>query len=130
MLYRCDGYTPRENRCQKYFDDQLPELNDKTIVNSLGWKGARPLNRNDAITYSLGVIDPEQFTLTKVLAIGETLFEAKSALRLIGADGTILEIKGVEGCDRFAQYNLRGVQTALAQRNSQRYRITIEYKYS
>ena len=79
---------------KKYFDDQLPELNDKAIVNSLGWKGARPLNRNESIAYSLGAIDPGQFTLMKVHVVGETLFEAKSTLRLGGADGTIVEIKG------------------------------------
>ena len=81
---------------KKYFDDQLPELNDKAIVNNLGWKGARPLNRNEGISYSLGNIDPEQFTLMKIQAIGETLFEAKSTLRLIGADGTIVEIRGTK----------------------------------
>lgn len=81
---------------RKYFDEQLPVLNDKAIVNSFGWKGARPLNRNEGISYSLGNIDPEQFTLMKVQAVGETLFETKSSLRLIGADNAIVEIKGTK----------------------------------
>ena len=79
---------------KKYYDDEMPELSDKAIVNSLGWKGARPLNRNEAITYTLDAVVPEQFTLTKVQVVGETLFDAKSSLRLIGADGAIVEIKG------------------------------------
>lgn len=81
---------------KKYFDDQLPELNDKAIVNSLGWKSARPLNRSEKISYSLRNIDPEQFTLMKVQAIGETLFESNSVLRLVGADKTVVEIKGAK----------------------------------
>jgi type I restriction-modification system DNA methylase subunit len=80
----------------KYFDDQLPELNDKAIVNGLGWKGARPLNRSEGISYSLDNMDPQQFTLMKVQTIGETLFESKSTLRLVGADGTVVEIKGAK----------------------------------
>jgi type I restriction-modification system DNA methylase subunit len=81
---------------KKYFDDQLPELNDKAIVNGLGWKGARPLNRSAGISYSLDNMDPQQFTLMKVQTIGETLFESKSTLRLVGADGTVVEIKGAK----------------------------------
>jgi type I restriction-modification system DNA methylase subunit len=81
---------------KKYFSDELPELNDKAIVNSLGWKGARPLNRSESIAYSLGSINPEQFTLTKVQVVGETLFESNSTLRLTGADNSIVEIKGVK----------------------------------
>ncbi|MDI6804390.1 MAG: hypothetical protein QME58_11185, partial [Bacteroidota bacterium] len=78
---------------KKYFDDDTPALNEKTIVNSLGWKGARPLKRNDAITYSIGHIEPEKFTLVKYQMVGETLFESKAVLRLIGADSSVVEIK-------------------------------------
>lgn len=79
---------------KKYFDKKLPPLNDKAIVNSLGWSGARPLKRNDAVSYTLGQINPEQFTLAKVNAVGETLFESRATIRLIGVDGSVVEIKG------------------------------------
>jgi adenine-specific DNA-methyltransferase len=79
---------------KKYFDDDIPPLHEKAIVNSLGWKGARPLKRNDAITYSIGQIEPEKFTLVKYQMVGETLFESKAIVRLIGADSSIVEIKG------------------------------------
>lgn len=79
---------------QKYFNDDLPELSDKAIVNSLGWKGARPLRRNDALKYTLGHIETEQFTLAKTQIVGETLFESQAVLRLIGVDGAVVEVKG------------------------------------
>ncbi|MDP2208480.1 MAG: N-6 DNA methylase [Bacteroidota bacterium] len=78
---------------KKYYDDEIPVLNDKTIVSSLGWKGARPLKRNDAIAYSIGQIEPEKFTLVKYQMVGETLFESKAVVRLIGADSSVVEIK-------------------------------------
>jgi hypothetical protein len=78
----------------KYFDDTVPELDDKLVVHGLGWSSARPLNRNDSIKYSLGTIEPEHFTLEKAQLIGETLFDSQSALRLIGVDGSVIEIKG------------------------------------
>lgn len=81
---------------KKYFDDDLPELKVAAIINSLGWKGARPLNRNDGISYSLSDIDPEKFTLMKVKTGDENLFEANPSLHLVGADNTIVEIKGTK----------------------------------
>jgi hypothetical protein len=79
---------------QKYFGSTVPELSDKTIVHSLGWNGARPLNRSDAIKYSLGKIEPEDFMLAKVQMVGETLFESRSTIRLIGIDDSVIEVKG------------------------------------
>lgn len=79
---------------KKYFDGDIPPLNEKAIVNSLGWKGARPLKRNDAISYSIGQIEPEKFTMVKYQMVGETLFESKAIVRLIGADSSVVEIKG------------------------------------
>ncbi|MBU1421631.1 MAG: N-6 DNA methylase [Bacteroidetes bacterium] len=79
---------------KKYFVEKVPPLNDKAIVSSLGWGGARPLKRNDAISYTLGQINPEQFTLAKVNAVGETLLESRATIRLMSVDGSVVEVKG------------------------------------
>jgi hypothetical protein len=76
----------------KYYEE-LPELDDKRIVHSLGWGAARPIKQNDSIKYSLGTIEPENFILNKVQIVGENLFESQNSLRLIGSNGTIVEFR-------------------------------------
>ena len=76
----------------KYYEE-LPELDDKGIVHSLGWSAARPIKQNDSIKYSLGTIEPENFILNKVQIAGENLFESQNSLRLIGSNGTIVEFR-------------------------------------
>ncbi len=78
---------------QKYFDELIPEFDETGIVRSLGWGAARPIKQNDAIKYSLGSIEPENFILNKVQQQGETLFEKQNSIRLVATDGSVVELK-------------------------------------
>ena len=76
----------------KYFEDIIPDFDEKGIVHSLGWNAARPIKQNDSIKYSLGTIEPDNFVLNKVQLIGETLFEKQNSLRLVATNGTVVEL--------------------------------------
>jgi len=76
----------------KYFEDTIPDFDEKEIVHNLGWSAARPIKQNDSIKYSLGTIEPDNFVLNKVQLIEETLFEKQSSLRLVAANGNIVEL--------------------------------------